>query len=161
MLYALLLISFNLITLLSWKGEKEPGDQSIDSRRDLTRPGSLFFTFTTVSIGLYHYGKSSKFPLFRARIKFLFLALLAFGTWTNLLMFFVNVRWVEVGHPDGSLSYASWPLQIFGLVWDATVEIAFMYIPFLTIPWALGFIGSDEEEAETGEYSLFNPRSVI
>jgi hypothetical protein len=161
LLYLLLLLSFVGVTAVSHKTEKEVGVPDVDSRRALLKVAPLATTAGTAMLGAYHYFWTLRErPLVRRRLVALLLALGAVGLGTNYLMFFLNVRWVEVdgdGDGDGEYERAPFYIEHAALIYDAVIEIAVIYVPFLSVPYALKWIKTTPEEEDELEEQLNDP----
>lgn len=136
--------------MLSHKDAKAVGSDSVDSRRSLLAPAPLITTALTSLLGIYHYFRTfSSRPSVQRRLKSLFISLVVVGVLTNYLMFLLNVRWVEVdGDAPDSYKRAPWYVENAALLYDAIIEIALIYVPFLSVPYAMHWLETTPEEEE-------------
>ena len=143
-------------TLASVRKDKEVG-ASVDSRRALFKTGSIVATATFVLLPLVQIAISANHPLFRRRTLDLLLSLSILGVVTNYQMFFCNVRWVEA-RDDEEDGYVRAPaaLEQLMLMYDGVVEIGLMYLPFYTVPWAMGLIDDDTISGDDGGEPLLS-----
>ena len=111
------------------------------SRRDMFGLASIIFIGVMCALAVIFYVKADK-ELRRRGLMFLggmFIVSISF----TIFNWVQGVRWIEVGTLT-SLTRAP-PLIEFGaLVYDALIEVAFIYVPFFSTPIWLKLIKSDE-----------------
>ena len=147
-LYAITLILYSTCTVMSTSRHKDVG-APVDSRRELFKPLALAVTALFCVSPLVQCALSNDLP-FRRRTRDLFVSLAILGILTNYGMFVCNVRWVEVDSGSGYVRASPYVENVV-LLYDAIVEIAAMYLPFFTIPFALNLIKDNEGRGGAGE----------
>jgi hypothetical protein len=84
-------------------------------------------------------------PASRRRGLYMFMVMFILGCAWYLVYWLSGQRWVEIGikHADGTYSnlrHAGSFLELLVIIYNAFVEIALIYMPFLAIPYLLGLI---------------------
>jgi hypothetical protein len=85
----------------------------------------------------------------RTRGLYMFITMFILGCIWYTFYWLSGQRWVEIGikNPDGTYSNlrrADLIIELIVIVYNALVEIALIYMPFLAIPYLLGLIKPDE-----------------
>ncbi|MFW9898545.1 MAG: hypothetical protein ACFFDO_04720 [Candidatus Thorarchaeota archaeon] len=87
----------------------------------------------------------------RKRGLYMFLVMFILGCMWYLVYWLSGQRWVEIGtkNPDGTYSNlrrAPPIIEFIVILYNALVEIALIYMPFLAIPYLLGLIKQEEDK---------------
>ena len=83
----------------------------------------------------------------------MFLVMFILGSAWYLVYLLSGQRWVEIGtqNTDGSYSNlvrASPLIELLVILYNASVEVALIYVPFLAIPYLLGLIKPEQIKNE-------------
>ena len=137
-----------LITLIMFShGIYEPnigGD--VPSRRDVFPLWELLI-FVLVAPAIYWFIKTDKAS--RKRGLYMFIIMFILGCIWYLVYVLSGQRWAEIGikNPDGTYSNlrrAPLLIEVFTILYNALIEIALIYMPFLAIPYLLKLIETDK-----------------
>lgn len=117
----------------------------VPSRREVFPLWSLLIPIL-VALAIYWFLTTDKFSQKRGLCMFVTMFIL--GCIWYLFYWLSGQRWVEIGmkNPDGTYSNLrrAEPIVEFSvIIYNAVVEIALIYMPFLAIPYLLGLIKSE------------------
>ncbi|MHA1147351.1 MAG: hypothetical protein ACTSR8_03815 [Promethearchaeota archaeon] len=124
------------------------GDLSIPSRRDMFPLTANIFIIIMCSIAIIWLIKAESYERKRGIMMYLIMAVFI-AVWT-LSEWLTGQRWIEVGMINSNGGYSNLrrapPLIEFGaLAYDVLIEVSFIYLPFLALPYWLGLIKKRED----------------
>ncbi len=117
------------------------GNPLIPSRREMFTPVSTIFIAIFLIFAVVWILKTN--PELRRRAIYMFLGMVILATCFTLLEWVGGTRWIEVG-ADPVWTRAPALVEFGALAYDAIIEIAALYIPFLAIPCVLGVIRAED-----------------
>ena len=123
------------------------GDLSIPSRRDMFPLMANIFIAIMCALAIIWLIKADSDTRKRGLMMYFIMA--GFIAWWTLMEWLAGQRWIEVGtiNSDGSYSNlrrADVLIEFLALTYDYMIEVSFLYVPFISIPYWLKLIKAEE-----------------
>ncbi|MHA1147352.1 MAG: hypothetical protein ACTSR8_03820 [Promethearchaeota archaeon] len=144
----LVIVIISIFLVMFSHGIYEPnvGGTDVPSRRDVFPIWELLIIIL-IAPAIYWFIKID--PPTRKRGFYMFFTMFVLGCIWYLAYWTSGQRWVEIGikNPDGTYSNlrrANPMIEFLVIVYNALIEIALIYMPFLAIPYLLGLIKQED-----------------
>ncbi len=150
-LFAAYLLIFALLNLINFNigyADVKIGDPNVPSRREMFNVMSVVFIIFMSGIALiWMITRESTYVRNRGLMMWLIMALFI-AEWT-LFSWITGDRWIEMGTVNSNgtysnLRHAPAGIEFLALFYDVVIEVSLIYVPFLTVPYLLGLIKSEE-----------------